>query len=85
MYEVLLDGTAERDLRRLSKEYFQRIIPRIRGLAEDPRPPGCRKITGSVGDWRIRAGDYRLIYEIDDTAKIVKVMRIRHRREAYRA
>ncbi|GIX46094.1 MAG: translation repressor RelE [Candidatus Tectimicrobiota bacterium] len=84
MYEVLLERTAERDLRRLSTEDFHRIISHIRTLAENPRPSGCRKITGSKSDWRIRVGDYRVIYEIDEKAKAVRVMRVRHRREAYR-
>ena len=84
MYEVLLEGAAERDLRRLPQAEFHRLVARIKALAEEPRPSGCRKITGSKNDWRIRAGTYRVIYEIDEKAKAVKVMRVRHRREAYR-
>ena len=84
MHKVYLERAAERDLRRLSAEDFQRVISHIRGLAENPRPTGCRKISGSERDWRIRIGDYRLIYEIDDKAMAVRVMRLRHRREAYR-
>jgi len=53
-------------------------------LADNPRPYGCRKLTGSDRDWRIRVGDYRIVYEIDDQVREVRVMRIRHRREAYR-
>jgi mRNA interferase RelE/StbE len=84
MYEVYLERTAERDLRRLSAKIFGRIIPEIRALAENPRPHGCRKITGSRNDWRIRIGDYRVIYEIDEKTSIVRVMRVRHRRQVYR-
>lgn len=84
MYEVYLERAAERDLRRLPVETFHRIVPCIRALAENPRPPGCRKLTGSENDWRIRIGDYRVIYEIDEGEKAVRVFRIRHRREAYR-
>ncbi len=84
MYEVYLERAAERDLRRLPVETFRRIVPRIRALAENPRPPGCRKLTGSENDWRIRIGDYRVIYEVDEGEKAVRVFRIRHRREAYR-
>ena len=84
MYEVHLERTAERDLRRLSAQVFYRIIPRIEALSDDPRPPGCHKISGSKNDWRVRVGDYRIIYEIDERAKTVRVMRVRHRREAYR-
>jgi mRNA interferase RelE/StbE len=84
MYEVYLERSAERDLRRLSAKVFSRIIPEIRALAENPRPHGCRKITGSKNDWRIRIGDYRVIYEIDEKTSIVRVMRVRHRRQVYR-
>ena len=84
MLEVYLERTAERDLKKLSADKFHKIISYIQALAENPRPPGCRKITGSESDWRIRVGEFRIIYEVDDTAKIVRVMRIRHRREVYR-
>jgi len=84
VHRVYLERAAERELKRLSAEDFQRVISHIKGLAENPRPTGCRKITGSERDWRIRVGDYRIIYEIDDKARTVRVMRVRHRREAYR-
>ena len=84
MYEVYLERSAENDIKRLPTSIFGRIIPQIRALAENPRPSGCRKIAGSKNDWRIRIGDYRIIYEIDEKAKAVRVMRVRHRREAYR-
>ena len=84
MYEVSLERRAERDLKKLSTELFYRIIPHLKALSENPKPPGCRKITGSKRDWRIRIGDYRIIYEIDARKKAVNVMRIRHRKEAYR-
>ena len=84
MYEVLLESRAERDLKKLPGEVFHRIIPPLKSLADNPKPKGARKISGSKNDWRLRIGDYRVIYEIDERAKCVKVMRIRHRREAYR-
>ena len=84
MYEILIEARAERDLRRLAAEPFRRVVDGIRSLADDPTPPGCRKITGSENDWRIRVGSYRVIYEIDDEARQVRIMRVRHRREVYR-
>jgi mRNA interferase RelE/StbE len=84
VYEVLLERSAERDLKALAADILHRIIPRIKDLSQNPRPSGCHKITGSKNDWRIRIGDYRVIYEIDDRRRLVKVMRIRHRREVYR-
>ena len=84
MYRVLLERGAERDLARLSSEIHDRVIAAIQALANNPRPPGCRKLVGSKNDWRIRVGDYRVIYEIADKVRVVRVNRVRHRREVYR-
>ena len=84
MYRVLLERGAERDLARLSSEIHDRVIAAIQVLANNPRPPGCRKLVGSKNDWRIRVGDYRVIHEIADEVRIVRVNRARHRREVYR-
>ncbi len=84
VHEIYLERLAQQDLKRLSPKYFHKIISSIKALAEDPRPPGCRKLFGSKNDWRIRIGDYRVVYEIDDKQRIINIMRIRHRREVYR-
>ncbi len=84
MYEILLASQAERDLKRLAAQEFHRIIPEIKALADMPRPAGCRKLVGSRSDYRIRIGDYRVIYEVDDKDNKVRIMRIRHRRDIYR-
>jgi len=84
LYEVYLEHAAERDLKRLPVKLFHRLIDQIKKLAKKPRPAGCRKITGTKNDWRIRVGDYRVIYEIDEGAKMIRVMRVRYRREVYR-
>jgi mRNA interferase RelE/StbE len=84
VYDVYLERAAENDLKRLPASTFHRIVPQIKSLAENPRPPGCHKITGSKNDWRIRIGDYRVIYEIDEKANAVRIMRVRHRLEVYR-
>ena len=84
MYEVLLERNAERDLKKLPKDIFHRIVVSVKSLAQNPKPQGSRKIIGSKNDWRIRVGDYRVIYEIDEEGRAVRIMRIRHRREAYR-
>ncbi len=84
MYEVYTASSAERDLKKLPPDVFRRIVPEIKLLADNPRPSGARKIVGSEADWRIRIGDYRVIYEIRDEIRIVRVMRVRHRRDAYR-
>lgn len=84
MYSILLERAAEKDLTRLSVVVHGRVIAAIRGLAQNPRPPGCRKLTGAQNDWRIRVGDYRVIYEIADVIRVVRVHRVRHRGEVYR-
>ena len=84
MYRVLLERAAERDLARLSSEIHDRVIVAIQSLATNPRPPGCRKLAGSKSDWRIRVRDYRVVYEIADEIRVVRINRVRHRREVYR-
>jgi mRNA interferase RelE/StbE len=60
-----------------------RVVSRMEQLATDPRPPGCKKLRGGDKEWRIRIGDYRVVYEIDDDARSVDVTRIAHRSEVY--
>ncbi len=84
MHKVLIERAAERELRRLERDVQTRVIEAVRSLAEDPYPSGCRKLAGSTTDWRIRVGDYRILYEIDKTARAITITRIRHRREVYR-
>lgn len=82
-YRVALTASAERELHRLSAKVVARIMPRLERLATAPRPPGCKKLKGGDHEWRIRVGDYRIVYVIDDTARTVDVTRIAHRREVY--
>ena len=63
---------------------LQRVMDRIRGLAGDPRPPGCEKLAGMANAWRIRSGNYRVVYTVDDRAQVVTITRVGHRREVYR-
>jgi len=84
VYEILLERNAERDLKKLPKDMFDRVLLGIKSLAQNPKPHRVRKIVGSKNGWRIRIGDYRVIYEVDEEGRAVKIMRIRHRREAYR-
>jgi mRNA interferase RelE/StbE len=84
MYQVLVERSAEKDLRRFSPDVRSRVADALRTLAKNPRPVGSRKLSGSKNDWRIRVGDYRIIYEIADEMRIVRINRVRHRREVYR-
>jgi mRNA interferase RelE/StbE len=82
-YHVALTSSAEKELKRLSSQLIARIISRLESLASNPRPPGCKKLQCGDREWRIRVGDYRVVYTIDDTKLLVEVTRIRHRRDVY--
>lgn len=73
-----------KELRDLQRGDLQRIMDRIRGLADDPRPSGCEKLAGVSDAWRIRSGNFRIVYVVDDRAQVVTVTRVGHRREVYK-
>lgn len=88
MYEVRLSRRAERGLREIRRGdplSYRRIVGAIRTLSEDPRPPGATKLSGvDPPAWRIRVGDYRIVYEIRETALVVLVVNVAPRGEVYR-
>jgi mRNA interferase RelE/StbE len=81
-YELLIKSPAAKELERLPRKDRERIARRIGNLASDPRPAGNEKLSGQER-YRVRQGNYRVIYEIDDPAKQVTIVKIAHRREAY--
>ena len=83
-YAVSFRRSAEKDLRKLDGKVQTRVLRAVDGLVFDPRPDGCRKLQGSDDAYRIRVGDYRVIYTVDDEVLIVAVERVRHRRDVYR-
>lgn len=82
-YQVFLRRRAQESLALLPRPDYERIKTAIFGLGANPRLPGAAKLRGREG-WRIRVGDFRIIYEIDDALHCVTVLRIGHRREIYR-
>jgi mRNA interferase RelE/StbE len=84
-YLVTFTASAKKELRDLPSEVIGRLLPRIRELSGNPRPAGCKKLHGYKDYWRIRVGNYRVVYAIDDTSKGVDIRRIAHRKEAYEA
>ncbi len=82
-FRVILEKRAHKGLREVPSNSLRRIQESIDDLSRDPRPPGCIKLSG-YDLWRIRVGDYRVIYEIRDDVLIVLVIDIGHRREIYR-
>lgn len=75
--------SAQKEMEGLNDSLIARLAPKIDGLAADPRPSGCRKLHGYKDLWRIRVGDYRVVYMINDDRKMVSVTRVAHRREVY--
>ncbi|MEW6067521.1 MAG: type II toxin-antitoxin system RelE/ParE family toxin [Nitrospirota bacterium] len=84
LYNVKLSPQAQKDLDAFSGKLLSRFEETILGLYDEPRPHNSKKLSGGGSRWRIRIGDYRILYEIDDSQKIVKVYRIAHRKEIYR-
>ena len=82
-YVLDIKPSARKELENLSDSLIARLAPKIDGLAADPRPSGCRKLRGYKDFWRIRVGEYRVVYIIDDNRKIVSVTRVAHRRDVY--
>ena len=84
MYAIRFKKSAEKELERLPAKIIRRISAAIDGLSENPRPPGSKKLEGQKESlWRIRIGDYRVIYLVSDIIKIVEIRRIGHRKDIY--
>ncbi|RNI19871.1 type II toxin-antitoxin system RelE family toxin [Flexivirga caeni] len=83
-YRVQFAPAAARQLRNLDKQAQRRIQAVVELLADDPRPAGVKKLTGGDGEWRVRTGDYRVIYEVHDDILLVLVLSLGHRRDIYR-
>jgi mRNA interferase RelE/StbE len=83
-YRIEFLSSAQREFLGLSKSDRRRMGARIDALAENPRPSGCVKMSGQRNLWRIRAGDYRVLYTIDDVPMIVAITKVAHRRDVYR-
>ena len=83
-YRVSLNAHAARSFRKLPRDIQTRISPAIDALKDEPRPPGSEKITGAANAYRIRIGNYRVLYEIHDDVLVILVIDLGHRREIYR-
>ncbi len=83
-YVVYFKPSAHKALRKLPESVQKRIVAAVEGLQDDPRPPGSVKLSGELDIWRIRVGDYRVVYTIDDDDLIVLYVRIAHRKDVYR-
>ncbi|MBA3620521.1 MAG: type II toxin-antitoxin system RelE/ParE family toxin [Acidothermales bacterium] len=84
-YRITLAPPAARQLRKLDPQARRRIQAALELLAVEPRPPAATQLVGGSGEWRVRTGDYRIVYEIEDDHLLVLVLRVGHRREVYRS
>lgn len=84
MYRIEITRAAAKQLTRIDTRDRQRIETAIAGLAVVPRPAGCKALVGRDATWRIRIGDYRVLYEIHDDRLVVVIVRVAHRRDVYR-
>jgi mRNA interferase RelE/StbE len=82
-YKLIIARSAAKEIEGLPKQERVKIVAKIQGLASNPRPPGCEKLAGD-DKYRIRHGDYRILYTISDPTVLVTVVRVAHRREVYR-
>jgi mRNA interferase RelE/StbE len=82
-YAITFARSARRELEALEAKVVVRIFQRIEALGEEQRPPGCKKLAGSKSLWRIRVGDYRVVYAIHDHNQAVDVVAVRHRKDVY--
>jgi mRNA interferase RelE/StbE len=83
-WRVEYSARSRRDLSGIRVEDRVRLVKQADRLAEDPRPPGCRKLAGSDALYRVRVGDYRIVYQVEDAVLVVLVVRVAHRRDIYR-
>ncbi len=84
LYEIVFARSTRKDLQPIPYQIAECILEKVELLAVNPRPSGCKKLHGYPNLWRIRVGEYRIIYRIDDEKQIIDVSFIRHRSDAYR-
>jgi mRNA interferase RelE/StbE len=84
-YRLLIKPSAAKEIEALGqKKDRQRIVNRIAALASEPRPTGCEELAGAEGRYRIRQGEFRVVYAVDDATQTVEIVKVGHRREVYR-
>jgi mRNA interferase RelE/StbE len=82
-YKVYFRESVEKDFGSIPKKDLVRILSRIRGLADNPRPPGCEKLTGQER-YRVRQGRYRIVYSVQDEVLTIWIVKVGHRKDIYR-
>lgn len=84
MYEIYLETSAEKDIRKLPSDKIKNVVSKIKELSKSPYPPGSKKIKNTNNFWRIRIGNYRVIYEVLQSEKRINIYKVRHRKDVYK-
>lgn len=82
-FKIDWKSSSEHDIRRIDKQYISRILLAIESLSDNPFPGQSKKLKGSESSYRLRVGNYRVIYQVDTDSKVIVVYRVRHRKDAY--
>ena len=82
-YQIEWKSSARKELRKLPSDMIQKIVTAVELLGENPFPPGCRKLIGSEQTWRIRIGNYRVIYNVLSSILVIEIVRVAHRKDVY--
>jgi len=82
-YRLSIPRGVNKRMEKLPTDVYDRVDGAILALADEPRPPGCKKLRGRE-DWRIRVGDYRIVYGVDDERRVVEILNVAHRGDVYR-
>lgn len=83
-FRIEFARSVEKELRSIDRKWIPKILTAIEALADTPQPHGCKKLVGSEHTYRIRVGDYRIIYDLQGDKLVILIVRIRHRRDVYR-
>ena len=83
-YTITFARSARKELEELDEKLVNRIFQKIEALATNPRPSGCQKLVGNKHLWRIRVGDYRIVYAVYDDKNLVDIVAVRHRKDVYK-
>jgi mRNA interferase RelE/StbE len=83
-FTIVFARSARKELESLPDRIVEKVLPKIEGLANSPKPVGSRKLSGEKNMWRLRVGDYRVVYTVDDRRRLVDIVAVRHRKDAYR-
>ena len=83
-YKITAKGSVEKDLRKIDRSQVLKITQAMQALGENPFPAASKKLVGSDQTYRLRVGDYRIIYIMDEKAKVIEIQRVRHRKDVYR-